>query len=831
MELINLLTSTQTPETIKAAVELRSKGLIFNLGQIANIFLNENYKQNANVMLQLLLYLKNCLVSKDPFISAENKKQWKSLQFNQKQFFHERLLELLNSPPAGTPQTLAEVISIIASYDLEDENWGDLFECLLNTSAPPQTQAVSILVLGLLFEKIPESVLSNHLSRILPVLSDLENTNLYKYRLEALHKLLNYKSFCTNQLNLFLDIVVNISPNEIEETLNIKLDILSTVIEKYIYSLRGQHDYISNFLIGLGEKYKQNEDLVKKIYSVWSIIGNVELEEKRAQTDIIKSSSNKLFSQISGLMIGYCQTEMDDDDDDGENQNSVTYALKDTLYYITKIVGEQFVVGIYRDVFNGLQSTNPQQVYISLNILSEIIQGTESDGSSFKDGITLIIKVYSTSSEDPILLAASRALIQILETIPDVIDQQCVNLLIQATNRASNSGNEVVVVTAFSIIKYLIKNIEDKTVLSQNFSMLYEKINKGCTLYDKENIQKSALLCMNELAENIENLNNKNFTPVIAKTAFALIQESSNRKKPKAVAHSINILSSIIRNLEVTELAQCNINPQATIQIFFQFLTNSDVFDAAMDGIVSIAESLGQQFSPFLPNTINLLKQILSDYSQQDLVLQASEKIGELARCTGAAITPYSQDLVKTILSLVNLDSFDVQKKFTLLLSVGRIGQAIGFNNFMQIQSGSIEYIQAITSRVIQYNIDINTEDGAELFEHMVYSILTFYSYIIPTCNSSFMQSFPYPLGLIKHCYQIMTTNQGKLNTDKLFGKFADFLKSIVINKEIFQNPQLRQQVFDQQIVAILNSALNNTSDPTQLSKIKNVCRLLGLQY
>ncbi|ELP85287.1 hypothetical protein EIN_084990 [Entamoeba invadens IP1] len=830
--LFQLLTCNQTPEVAQQQVAFQNQRLNQTLPQVISIIQAPEVLQNIGLLNKVLIFFKNCLTSKNPEVVAQKKSEWNSFQNDVKQGVHNLLIQYLLQGPKEIFNNLSEVIAVIASYDIPSLVWPDLIDVLVNDTNTISIQNACLKICSLLFEKIDEHIMQSYLPKILSRLTaDMNNTHMYLTKLEGIKNLLNYRAFSYTHFNNIFDIIIVIQPIDTEESLSLKIEALDIIVNKLYDKLTSQNQRITEFLINAVNKFGKDQDFLKKVYDVWNTIGEVESEPERTRKsqNIMLESLSVLFKQILEVIQLFGNDIIEDDDDEGEDQNNVIYSAQSIVMNQVIIGKDGFAKEVLTLIAQFLQQNEPGKQYIGLILFSAVLEGGCSLEAIVKQLIVQSIRLYTTSQVSLVKLAASKSVIKAMENVPQIVDDALVDTLLQSAIVGCKSNNTAYVVSSCLIIGYVYKTVEIPNALKKEVQNVCQILLQFLRT-DDERIQRTALQSLKRVISNLDKVQGEQIAAGCMQTLLEGIPTLENQKKMKAIGICLEILGSCYENLApyiVKTPDQFKL--QNNMQVLLRYLSNTDTYDSSMKAIICLASVLGEKFSVFISPVVSQLIVLMKDFSQSEIIGETCNIIEQLSIASRTAMIPFVEPLLGQLIQALMAPSMDYKIKFKVIRAISGLALGVGYQNFSKYTENVLQMLQQITQNLLNIQIDLNDEDGAEFFENMMESVLVCYTRLFKGANQTVLNHMVLPVQLTQSIFDVLGNGSGHVDSDTIYCAICSFFMCLSELQFINQNPTLKQQIFNPKVLSVITSCRNNTENPEKAVIVNTLCQKLGL--
>lgn len=777
---------------------------------------NQANNQLFQQLLLVLIQLKNCISGRTEEFQLKKQNEWNQIPLEFKMNTHMFLINMLHSLPLKLEKItiiVCEIISIIASYDLPQRNWDELIDQLLVTNISSNAQNNCILTLALITEKLKEADLTPWLPKILPkFVEDVQNEIFTKNKLLGLKNLISHRSFSFNRMYDIYGVLTDSSARiDQKEICEIYLDSLVVAIIKcYEPFSKIADEKFTAFLVNIMERYINEVEMLKKVLDVFCELGkmeNFEMDKKQSK-NILTRNYQELFGKFVTIMGRNINQMFEDDDDEGENQNNVVVVVLEIFVLMTMQLPNEFVPFILNQL-NGMLKGEPILQYIATMIFGRLIEG-KADVNVIKQFFMEMSMTYGKTPEIIIKIAASDVIVKMLEQHPEIFIPDQINYLIGTTFQTfTTSKDDKFAIAGCRLLGAFYDNInkiqEQKVILNnhsqttiQLMQMLISQRNETC----KRNALKALIPLSNWLASN--NSSDK----IIIIYGFMLTCINQFAKNAKLVSNCLEVIAECLSsNGHMIMKNPQQYNLDTLMNGLYNYLTNPDAYDSALKAIVSVSEVMGEHFAKYLEAVLQHLINNFNDLSQKEMIEQTCETIGSIAKGVRSIFTKYSQPIIGKLMQMIQMNEIDRTTKIFIINCIGGIAEGIGFEQFTPYRNGVIEQIMKMTQYYLQSQLDLDNEDNAEFFQDLIYSVFDFFASIVKNGNPSQFNFFNQPMQLILQIHQMMCPIPGKVYGEVVYSGICQFLLSITSVAVKNQQQQLIQNIFNQQIMEIINGA------------------------
>ena len=767
-------------------------------------------------LLKVMIQLKNCLDAKNEQVKLNKQNQWKEVPYEFKINAHNLLINLLHNLPTNmkpVAQALCEVISIIASYDLPIGHWDDLISQLIVTNISANAQDNCILTLALITEKMNDSDIQRWLPDILPkFVTDVHNVMYAKNKLLGLKNMINHRGFAFTRMIDIYGVLTDPSADITNaEICSVYLDALVVVIQEcYLAFKEVADDKFYLFLSNIMEKHLNDVDMMKKVLDVFCELGKIEIsdEYKSSSKNILARNYQDLFGKLVTIMGRNIKQMFEDDDDEGENQNNVVVVVLEIFMFMTLQQPDEFVKFILNQL-NGMIQREPIYQYIATMIFSRLIEGNASIELIGNFFMQMSLN-YGKTTEIIIKIATADVIIRMLEQYPNTFIPDQINYLIEATfiTFQSSKDNKFAVagckllgafyenLTSDEKQKQVLMNHSQTTI--QLMQMIIAQRNPTC--------KRNALNALIPIIEWFSTNNGSDKIDVIYNFILQCIKQFGG--DPKLVSNCLEVLAECFKaNAHIIRQNPQKYNLNGMMQGLYNYLSNPDTYDAALTVIVAVSEVMEEHFAQYLQAVLQHLMNNFQDISQKDIIEKTCETIGSIAKGVRKAFQQFTDIIVKRLIQMIQMNEIERTTKIFIINAIGGIAEGIGFEAFGNYRNGVIGEVMKLMTYYLQLQLDLDDEDTAEFFQDLIFGVFDFFASLVKNGNPQQFNFINQPMQLIAQIHQRMCPIPGKVKGEVVYSGICQFLFSLTVVAKNCNNVQMVQQIYNQQILEIVQGA------------------------
>ena len=107
----------------------------------------------------------------------------------------------------------------------------------------------------------------------------------------------------------------------------------------------------------------------------------------------------------------------------------------------------------------------------------------------------------------------------------------------------------------------------------------------------------------------------------------------------------------------------------------------------------------------------------------------------------------------------------------------------------------------------LQLQLDLDDEDTAEFFQDLIFGVFDFFASLVKNGNPQQFNFINQPMQLIAQIHQRMCPIPGKVKGEVVYSGICQFLFSLTVVAKNCNNVQMVQQIYNQQILEIVQGA------------------------
>ncbi|XP_017494617.1 PREDICTED: importin subunit beta-1-like, partial [Rhagoletis zephyria] len=701
-----------------------------------------NQEQNGYVRMAAGLQLKNQLTSKDDAVRARLTQQWLTLSEEIRNAVKVNTLRSLGTE-TGRPSASSQCIAYIAAIELPHNLWPSLIRTLTENATRrennEQVKVANLEAIGYICQEVHPELLISESNQILTAIinnmgKDEQSTNV---RLTATNALLNSLEFTkanfdTEQERHFIMQVVC----EATQCSDIRVQVAAlqclVKIMSLYYVYMEQYMTVALFAITLQAIRSDQPEIALQGIEFWSNVCDEEIElaieaSEAAEQGRPPSRTSKFYAKgaLPYLVPLLLQTLTHQDEDADEDEWNPCKAasvclilmatcteddiIAHTMPFITENISKEdwhlreAAMMSFGSILEG--PSTAVLVPIVQQALPTVISLMRDQSVVVRDTTTWVLsKICEQVSEvvlkPEVLKPVLDVLIEALKSEPRVAVNAC-----WALNSLSEAANDVA-----CNFEGIIENPKTN-LLSEYFEVIVTHLIACTDRPDSvmNNLRSSAY---EALMEMIKNSPQDNY-PIVRQTTM-IILERLNRLLSENHAGDQNImdlqsllcsaLQSVLRKMTPEDAPKISdAIMTATLQMLDFSSKAGNINEDALLVAGTLSEILTKGFIAYYPSFQQYLLLGLKSYQNAQLCSVAIGVVADLCHAMGADMTPYSGELMATLMEV--LSSTVVQRKIkTEVLSVfGDIALAIGtaFSAYLEtvlqtlLQATNISYNRA----------------------------------------------------------------------------------------------------------------------------------------
>ncbi|KAL3617232.1 hypothetical protein CASFOL_038979 [Castilleja foliolosa] len=764
LEITQVLLSAQSPDAnVRNKAEttlgqLRYQNLTGFLQSLAVELSNDGKPTNTRILAGIVL--KN-------FLDAKDYSRWMAIDNSLKSQIKTSLLNTLGSSVREASHTAAQVVSKIASIEVPEDEWPELFELLLANMTKPDSSAflkqATLETLGYVCEEISrEDLLDGEVEDILAAVTrgmdvSKQNTEVCVAATRALYYFLgtdHSKLSMSSYIEKVIYYAVKIKETKIREAV---FGGLVSIASTYYEVLE---PYMTTILELTTNVVKGNEEVVALLaIEFWIAICDKEMEIQDYEVPhyhFIQNALSPLVHMLLETLLKQDEDQYKDQDQEDEIWN-LAMAGGTCLCLVARIVGDAVVPLVMPFVELNMSKSDWQSQEAARYAFGSILEGPNIKNllpmvNDVLDFLLNAMEDHDTHVKNTTAWALSRIfeLVHSPATGFSVITsdnlQRIIHILLKSLQDAPHVAKKVC-----GAIYFLAKGYEKASPISlllmpylpdilRNLIITAER--KGST---NSKLRSSAYKTLDKV---VMCLNLPETSEIIVKHLFVIMSKleqtlnpqilsSDDRKKQGHVQASLCVVLQVIivKLSSVDETKQVILKEaDRIINLFLHVFAcrSPTIREELLLAIGALAYAIGPDFGKYMHHFYKYLEMGLQNLEEYQVCAISVAVVGEICRALGDKILPYCEWIMPLLLKCISSDELHWSVKPLIFDCFGDIALAVGEHFEEKYVDSALAVLQRASES--SFELDNNDKEMIDYGNQLKRSILE--------CYSLFLQEF-----------------------------------------------------------------------------------------
>ncbi|KAF2076221.1 hypothetical protein CYY_002462 [Polysphondylium violaceum] len=649
------------------------------------------------------IVLKNSLNSKNEEINAGLSSQWLAIDEAQRSVIKDILLQGLSSPAHLARHTCAMDVACIGLIEIPNNQWETLVPTLIENikSTNDFLKEATLEALGFICQEIDPSIMTKYSNQVLTVITtgmkdpnakvQLAGTRAMGHALEFVKSNFEIKE----QRDYILKVIFDNANSQDSNVKQVAFECLVKIVTLYYEFILTYMIDLYNLTVSVIEK-DPNEGVVLQAIEFWTSLAEEEqlLYDELDRKQLIIPQA---LTQLIPVMLKTLTKQEEIDDGWGVTQAGTT-----CISAMAEVSGDDILPHVYPFIQNNITSPEWRLREAACIALGSILQGP-TNFNELPNLIPHLVNMLKDPNEmvkDTASWTIGRICNHQISAIPNYLE-----VLIKALIEATADPVSKIAAHACWAIHNICQAFEEGPIgpissLAPAFNPLAQCLLNAAHRPKPDEDDRKLKTNAYEALNSLISFSGAPVEPIIEILKLTLNDFEQSLKlstnNPNLNTETYDNVSNLQALLCSTLLA-VSVTIKEAIEPFAEFMMtcliqvfsnqSAIIYEEALLAIGSIIHALDVKFKPFVPKTLEILSKCLVIVEMGSVTSIAVAIVGDIARIMGKEFTPYCNEIVQLVLSVLKNPKSSMSSKPNALSCLGDIALSIGagFGQFLQI--------------------------------------------------------------------------------------------------------------------------------------------------